>query len=153
MWRKSLKRCHILFTCRQSGVQPMLGFGDVRMYARLGAASLALALAAPAHAGALESVTAAFGNTILATYPDGRNQRIWLHADGRYDAIGRRGKPSSGRWDLKGERVCLKQSKPFPAPISYCTNFPKTGGIGATWTSKDIAGVPIQLTLVEGLAP
>jgi hypothetical protein len=134
----------------------MLGFGDVRLRAtRLGAAGLMLALSLPAHAGGLsgglDSVTAAFGNTILATYPDGRNQRIWLQADGRYEAIGRRGKPSSGRWSMKDERVCLKQSKPFPAPISYCTDFPKNSGVGVTWTSKDISGVPIRLTLLEGL--
>ncbi|WP_395670442.1 hypothetical protein [Phenylobacterium sp.] len=137
----------------------MLGFGEAKVReigwhaARWAAAAgLALALAPAAQAGPLESVAAAFGNTILATYPDGRNQRIWLHPDGRYDGIGRRGKPSSGRWSLKDDKVCLKQSKPFPAPISYCTEFPTAGGVGATWISKDIAGIPIQLTLIEGIA-
>lgn len=96
-------------------------------------------------------VAAAFGNTVVATYPDGRLQRIWLRADGTYDAVGRRGKPSSGKWTLKADKVCLKQSSPFRAPISYCTPFPAGEGVGATWTGKDISGTPIKLKLVKGI--
>jgi hypothetical protein len=104
-----------------------------------------------AQASDLGSVTAAFGNTVLATYPDGRHQRIWLREDGSYDAVGRRGKPSTGKWKLKDDKLCLKQAKPFPAPISYCTQFPAEGGIGATWTGKDIAGIPITMKLIKGI--
>jgi hypothetical protein len=96
-------------------------------------------------------VAAAFGNTIKALYPDGKAQRIWLNADGTWDAIGRRGKSSSGKWTVKGEKVCLKQSKPFPAPFKYCTAFPSTGGIGTQWASQDMAGEPIRITLVKGI--
>jgi hypothetical protein len=96
-------------------------------------------------------VPVAFGNTVKALYPDGKHQRIWIKADGTWDAIGRRGKPSSGKWTQKGEKVCLKQVKPFPAPFSYCTRFPADGGVGAVWTSKDMAGEPIKLTVVKGI--
>ena len=96
-------------------------------------------------------VAAAFGNTVKALYPDGKHQRIWLKEDGTWEAIGRRGKPSSGKWSMKGDKVCLKQSRPFPAPFSYCTAFPDDGGIGAVWASKDITGQPIRLTVVEGI--
>jgi hypothetical protein len=104
-----------------------------------------------AQAADLPDIAAAFGNTVLATYPDGRAQRIWLRADGSYDAIGRRGKPSSGRWSLKADKVCLKQSKPFRAPFSYCTSFPERGDIGVTWSGKDLSGTPIRLKLVKGV--
>jgi hypothetical protein len=96
-------------------------------------------------------VAAAFGNTVKAIYPDGKNQRIWLREDGTWEAIGRRGKHSSGKWSAKGSKVCLKQSKPFPAPFKYCTDFPANGGLGAVWASKDMTGVPIKLTLVKGI--
>jgi hypothetical protein len=109
------------------------------------------AQAAPAKAAEPRGVQAAFGNTVKALYPDGRYQRIWLHADGTWDAIGRRGKASSGKWTVKGEQVCLKQSKPIPVPISYCTDFPSDGGIGAVWTGKDMHGEPIKLTVVKGI--
>jgi len=96
-------------------------------------------------------VAVAFGNTVKALYPDGRHQRIWINADGTWEAIGRRGKWSSGKWSLKGEKVCLKQAKPFPAPFRYCTEFPANGGIGAVWSSRDMAGEPIRLTVVKGI--
>lgn len=96
-------------------------------------------------------VAAAFGNTVKALYSDGRYQRIWIQEDGSWEAIGRRGTWSSGKWRQKGEKVCLKQAKPFPVPFSYCTAFPSDGGLGAVWTSKDISGEPIRLTLVKGI--
>ena len=96
-------------------------------------------------------VSVAFGNTVKAQYPDGRYQRLYLHADGAWEAVGRRGYWSSGKWSLKGEKVCLKQAKPFPAPFKYCTDFPSGGGLGAIWTSRDMSGEPIRLTVVRGI--
>jgi len=96
-------------------------------------------------------VAAAFGNTVKAQYPDGRYQRLWIRADGTWDAVGRRGQRTSGKWAEKNGKVCLKQSKPFPAPFKYCTAFPASGGIGAVWTSKDMSGEPIRLTVVPGI--
>lgn len=96
-------------------------------------------------------VAAAFGNTVKALYPDGKHQRIWLKPDGSWDAVGRRGKATSGRWTVNGEKVCLRQVKPIPIPISYCTDFPSAGGVGAVWTGKDMKGEPIKLTVVRGI--
>ena len=96
-------------------------------------------------------VAAAFGNTIKALYADGKHQRIWLKEDGTWEAIGRRGKWSAGKWSHKDDKVCLKQAKPIPAPFKYCTHFPTDGGLGTVWASKDMTGQPIQLTLVKGI--
>jgi len=96
-------------------------------------------------------VAAAFGNTVKALYPDGKHQRIWLKADGSWEAIGRRGTASSGKWTVKGEKVCLKQSKPIPVPIKYCTEFPSDGRVGAVWTGKAMTGEAIKLTVVRGI--
>lgn len=121
------------------------------LMARVGLAAYAAFAGLNAQAATADDVKAAFGNTVMATYPDGRAQRIWLKADGSYEAIGRRGKPSSGKWSMKGGKVCLKQSKPFWSPMSYCTSFPEGGDIGAQWTGKDLQGVPIKLKLVKGV--
>lgn len=104
--------------------------------------------AEPARGG----VSGAFGNTVKALYPDGRHQWLWFKADGTWEAFGRRGKWSSGKWSQKdaGE-VCLKQAKPIPIPFNYCTAFPSGGGVGAVWTSKSIEGEPIKVTVVKGI--
>jgi hypothetical protein len=88
----------------------------------------------------------------MSIYPDGRTQKIWLHPDGSWDGLGRNSQPLAGHWTLKGDRVCLKQSKPPTLPISYCTSFPDDPHIGVVWTSKDVVGTPIKLTVVQGMA-
>ena len=122
----------------------------------LSAVALSLALVAGAAAAAEPArpggVTAAFGNTVKALYPDGRYQWLWFNADGTWEAFGRRGKWSSGKWSLRdASHVCLKQSKPFPIPFNYCTAFPAGSGVGAVWSSKSMEGEPIRVTVVKGI--
>jgi hypothetical protein len=86
---------------------------------------------------------------VVTTYPDGRTQLLWLNKDGNYTAKGRRRQDSSGRWSVKGDELCLKQLKPFPAPIVYCTPVPPNAAT-ATWTGKAVNGQPITLQVVRG---
>ena len=122
---------------------------------RIALALAALAIAAPCIAAApsfahedsdSSPVSAAFGNTIVSTYPDGRMARLWLEPDGGYAAMGRRGDRSAGHWKLKGDKLCLKQSRPIAVWFSYCTPLPS----GRTWTAKAVTGEPIVVRLVEG---
>jgi hypothetical protein len=114
-------------------------------------AVLSLTGAAPA-ADSTQRVAPAFGNTVLSTYPDGRTQKVWLRPDGSWDGQSRRGKPLAGRWSVKDDKVCLKQSKPPTLPLAYCSAFPSDARVGVSWTAKDMAGTPIQLKLVKGMS-
>lgn len=97
-------------------------------------------------------VAVAFGNTVKAMYPDGKHQWLWFKADGTWEAFGRRGKWSSGKWTQKDtQKVCLRQSKPIPIPFNYCTDFPANGRVGAVWASKSLEGEPIRVTVVKGI--
>ena len=118
---------------------------------RITALALAAALlAAPAWTQpANAALEPAFSNTIVSTYPDGRKAKLWLNRDGTYRAQGRRGRPSSGRWSVKGQQICLKQTRPFPAPFSYCTPV-RRGGVGTSWTGKAVTGERIRIQLVAG---
>jgi hypothetical protein len=95
-------------------------------------------------------VEKAFGSTIVSTYPDGRQGELWLQRDGTYTAEGRRQDPSNGRWQIKGDKLCLKQQRPFPAPFSYCTPMP-SDGIERPWASKAYTGEAINIRLVRGM--
>lgn len=108
-----------------------------------------LAAAAAGGAGDSSKVSMAFGNTIVSTYPDGRQAQLWLHPDGSYSAEGRRLDRSSGHWKIKGDKVCLKQSKPHAFPFSYCAAVPP-GGIGVSWRGKAVTGEAIRIKLVKG---
>lgn len=110
---------------------------------------IAGALAAlPAAAVVPPGLEAAFAATVVSTYPDGRKARLWLNADGSYRGQGRRGGLSSGRWSLKGERICLRQSRPVPVPFSHCTRVPADGA--TSWTDKAVTGERIRVDLVPG---
>lgn len=114
---------------------------------------LALPLAALAGmASATPPIEAAFGNTVVSTFPNGQTQHIWLDQDGAYTARGRRGQESGGRWSLKGAEICLQQRRPFPFPIVYCTPVPPDAAT-VSWTSKALDGQPVRLKLVPGRSP
>ena len=108
----------------------------------------ALFLAAAAPPGGVDP---AFGNTIVSTYPDGRTAKAWLQPDGTYVGVGRRGGRSSGRWTVKGDKVCMRQSRPIPFPKSYCTPL-IAGGVGTSWPAKAVTGEAVTMTLVAGTA-
>ena len=119
--------------------------------ARLLALTLVAApLAAHADAGGVgvaDSVQKAFGNTIVFTYPDGRTALLWLRPGGEFSGKGRRRLLYSGTWAEKGDKLCLKQSRPIPLPFSYCTPIPS----GPHWTGKAITGEPLTLKLLPGV--
>ena len=97
-------------------------------------------------------IAVAFGNTVKALYADGRYQRIWFQPDGAWDAIGRRGQHTSGHWRLNRDgKVCMSQTRPFPAIFHYCAAFPADGGLGVVWTAHDWRGEPMRLTVVKGI--
>jgi hypothetical protein len=100
-------------------------------------------------AQAQQTVQATFGNTVMSVYPDGRSQKIWLHADGTWDGKSRRGNAISGKWNMKGDRVCLRQSHPPTLPISFCQTMPPDPGV--TLTSHDLTGQTIHLRIVKGI--
>lgn len=93
-------------------------------------------------------LAAAFGNTVMSIYSDGRSQKVWLQPDGTWSGLSRAGNPLSGKWTLKGEKVCLRQSRPPTLPISFCQALPSDPQAGID--SKDIIGRPIHIKLVKG---
>lgn len=111
----------------------------------------AVSLGWTAGARAAAPMDAAFGNTILSTYPDGRTAELWLHPGGAYTAEGRKGDPSSGQWSVKGDKLCLKQSKPMSSFFRFCRKVP-ANGLRDGYTTKAVSGETVQVKLVQGRA-
>jgi hypothetical protein len=111
---------------------------------------IAGALAVATVLGAADSapLQAAFGSTIVSTYPDGRTAELWLKPDGSYEARGRRGDGSSGHWKADDGKLCLNQSSPLPFG-SYCTPIPSQG-LHGSWSAKAVTGEAIKVRLVKG---
>lgn len=100
-----------------------------------------------AAAGPSSMIQKAFGGTIVSTYPDHRQAKLWLDPSGSYQAMGRRGDRSRGTWRIKGDRLCLQQRHPVAPPFfRYCTAIPAQ----ERWTAKAVTGEPIQVRLVSG---
>ena len=83
----------------------------------------------------------AFTSTIVSTYPDGRVGKLWMNPSGTYTSMGRKHERHSGRWALKGDKVCFKRGI-----FSYCTQLPTEG----TFTTKAVTGETIQVRLAPG---
>ena len=114
-----------------------------------------VALGLSGHAGsaapndAAGTVQAAFGNTIVSSYADGRQAQLWLEPDGSYKARGRRHEISDGHWKVRGTRLCLRQAHPATLPISYCTPIPPDPSV-KQWAGKAFTGENIQISLKPG---
>jgi hypothetical protein len=108
------------------------------------------AIAGSALADTRASVARAFGNTLVSTYPDGRTGEIWLKADGTYTGLGRKKTdPSSGHWKIKGDSICLSQSKPFVFGYTVCIKVPESG-LESGFQNKAVTGEMTTVTLVHG---
>ena len=120
------------------------------LHALMCAGSLAVAAPTLAQTATADPrVRPAFGNTIVSTYRDGRTGKLWLDPGGAYRGLGRTGRTSIGTWRVEGDRLCMRQRRPFPAPFSYCTPI-VPGGVGARWTGRAPDGEPINIELVAG---
>jgi len=111
-------------------------------------AAISLIVTCATAAFAEPSIEGVFGNTIQSTYPDGRQGDLWLQPGGAYQAKGRRGQDTSGRWRMSGNRLCLSQQRPFPAPIRYCTPIPER--FEGVWEARAPTGERISVTLRRG---
>ena len=109
---------------------------------------LAVAPSGGALAADSASLAPAFGNTILMVYPDHRVGELWLSPNGGYAGEGRRGDRTAGHWQVKAERLCLKQTRPFPAPFSYCTPLPASSR--GAWTAKAFTGETVRVSIIQG---
>jgi hypothetical protein len=93
------------------------------------------------------NVASAFGNTIVSVDPDGRSRKIWLRPDGSWTGKSRRGLALAGKWTVKGDKVCMSQSKPRLFG-SLCQVFPTDPKTGIDTT--DPTGAKVHLKLVKG---
>lgn len=124
-----------------------------RRFVRLGAMTRTIAvliaalLAAPAAAQPSANVKAAFGNTVLTIDPDGRSRKIWLKPDGTWTGLSRRGLDLAGKWTVRGDEVCLTQSKP-PLFGRLCDRFPTA--FEDEVETQDPTGKTVRLKLVKG---
>tara|TARA_R110002051_G_scaffold103505_4_gene175398 strand:+ start:531 stop:881 length:351 start_codon:yes stop_codon:yes gene_type:complete len=108
--------------------------------------SLMLSLQSPASVSGLE---AAFTNTLVSTYPDGRTARLWLAADGRFEGQDRRGGRNGGFWQVRDGKLCLNQRRPLPLPGQFCTPIVRVS-VGSSWNTRAMTGETIRVTLVAG---
>lgn len=94
-----------------------------------------------AAASAPPALEKAFSGTIVSTYPDGRTARLWMNPNGTYTSMGRRHDRHSGRWNVKGDKVCFRRGI-----FGYCTAMPSENA----FTTKAVTGETIQVRLAPG---
>jgi hypothetical protein len=96
------------------------------------------------------TIEPAFSATVVSTYPDGRISKLWLNRDGTFTGEERDHAVKGGKWTLKGQKICMRQTKPIPIPfLSFCSPIPSTG-VSVAWNGKAITGEPIIIRVVPG---
>lgn len=120
---------------------------------RIPAIALRAALAAGVIAGvaapAWADMQAAFGNTIVSRYPNGKWVKHFFEPGGAYRAEFEDGRRMTARWAVEGDQVCLTHIRPVSILRRYCTPMVQAG-IGDSWTARDPLGRRVSNTLVAG---
>lgn len=113
-----------------------------------GAATIATAMlgAAPT---AWADMQAAFTNTIVSRYPNGKWVKHFFEPDGGYRAEFQDGRRMTARWAVEGDEVCLTDIRPVSILRRYCTPMVEAG-IGDSWSARDPLGRRVSNTLVRG---
>ncbi len=120
------------------------------------AALLTTLFLAPAFAGNME---VRFGNTVVATYPDGSTTKFFYNKDGTFTGkLTQAGKDSNtaGKWRVDGANICITAQTTFTifeAGKERCV--PLNGDkVGDKWqvTTKDPSGkdTTVNVTIVAG---
>lgn len=94
-------------------------------------------------------ISPAFGNTIVSTHPDGRKARLWINVDHTYSAQSRAGRRSGGTWKVKGAKLCLSQTSPYPGLFSYC-KVARPIAIGKPWSDTAVTGEQVTNEVFKG---
>jgi hypothetical protein len=115
---------------------------------------MALALMAPGGAWAsgqnsVETMQAAFGNTIVSHYPNGHWVKHWFDRDGGYRAQFWDGRRLTARWAREGNKVCLNNIQPRMILSRFCTPL-VDASVGETWPGRDPLGRRVRNELVAG---
>ncbi|MFO1186690.1 MAG: hypothetical protein U1E87_04105 [Alphaproteobacteria bacterium] len=123
----------------------------------LGAALAGLVLFGSAFAG---NMSARFGNTVVATYPDGTTTKFYYNEDKTFSAktesAGKTLAETSGTWRQDGDKLCLTAKTPFgPFEAGKERCVPLMGDkAGDKWTTpgKDANGndITINVEIVAG---
>jgi hypothetical protein len=102
-------------------------------------AGVAVVLAAvPASA---DTWSGAYGNTINATYTDGRTAKVYVEADHTYSIKLPNGTVLKGRWADAGGQSCFTLTDPPQAPGAKTPCFPvKEYKVGDTFSGEDSTG-------------
>jgi hypothetical protein len=125
----------------------------MKLFTRLLAAALAgLLLLGTAWAGSMD---ARFGNTVVATYPDGTTLKFYYNADKTFAAKTEKGgallAETTGTWRVDADKLCLTAKTnfgPFEGGKERC--IPLMGDkVGDSWPSKaqDSGGQVIDITV------
>lgn len=101
------------------------------------------------------SMDARFGNTVVATYPDGTTSKFYYNADKTFAAKTEKGgtvlAETTGTWRVDADKVCITAKTtfgPFEAGKERC--IPLMGDkVGDSWPSKaqDASGNPVDITV------
>ena len=111
------------------------------------AAIAATILMAAGPALAADPMATAYGNTVLITYSDGTQVKLYIDEGGSYTGESPQGQ-SSGSWAISGGQTCFTQQAPEATPPSCGPTVSKN--VGDTWQGTGQGGAPVTITIVQG---
>jgi hypothetical protein len=102
---------------------------------------------------AMADVSGLYGNTVVATFPDGKVIKVQLKADGAFSETLPDGSAASGTYTDDANGVCFTQTAPPPPADAKPTCAPDLAGkkAGDAWDAPGPqSGTTLKISVVAG---
>lgn len=107
---------------------------------------LAAMVALGAGAAFADTISNAYGNTIVVTYPNGAVARYFFNADNTFTATVPDGSTINGAFEEVGGQICLTPA----GGQRECTVVESGKNVGDTWTQSGADGSSIGVAITAG---
>jgi hypothetical protein len=100
-----------------------------------------------------DTMEESFGNTVLVTNDRGESTKFWMKADGTYTMAGPNGEAGTGKWTIRGDKVCSIPDVAAGAPpaAESCSDYQPNHKVGDKWTQSDPNGHVSTVEIVKGM--
>lgn len=97
-------------------------------------------------AGVPSTIESAYGNTLMATMPNGRVARYYFDPDGTYMLETGAGTLVRGQYEVEGDQICRTPTGGERA----CAHFAPNMRVGQSWRQTTADGMQYEVTLLPG---
>lgn len=91
-----------------------------------------------------------YGNTVVVKGADGKDTKLHYNQDGTMTVIQPDGAKGTGKWSMKGDKLCVTPDAGPTAGKEQCNPFTAGKKVGDSWDQTLADGSKVKISIVAG---